>query len=72
MNAKNRAQQETALPARKQTGESNPGTQHRVREKFSEPQGWALKWDGFGLHGFSSTPEAGARQNAPESPTTSR
>jgi hypothetical protein len=69
MNAKNRAQQEAVPSAGKRTGEISPGTQHRVREKFAEPQGWALKWDGFGLYGCSSPP---ARQNAPKSPTTPR
>ena len=25
----------------------------RTRGKFAEPRGWALKWDGSGLNGFS-------------------
>ena len=47
MAAQNRVQtsaQEATRPAGKQVQEDRNGAQ-----KFAEPRGWALKWDGFAL-----------------------
>ncbi|MDY6877060.1 MAG: hypothetical protein SWK90_12765 [Chloroflexota bacterium] len=38
------------------TAEQRPAGGSGAREKFAEPRGWAMKWDGFGLS------ESGARK----------
>jgi hypothetical protein len=41
---------EVARTAAEQTPEVSGG----AREKFAEPRGWALKWDGFSLLGVQN------------------
>ncbi len=43
-----KASPEAAHPTEGARSEKGNG----VREKFTEPQSWALKWDGFALFGF--------------------
>ncbi len=56
MDAQNRAQGPTQ-EADHSTAKPEPKNSNRAREKFAEPRGWAMKWDGFGLS------EIGTRQD---------
>ena len=67
MEPKDRSQK-AAQDATSSTEEQVRADQQIAREKFAEPRGWALKWDGFALGG---APERRGR-HAPADKGTSR
>ena len=62
MNTQPRNQESAKDSARSTQGQARTG-QPSTREKFAEPRGWALRWDGFALAGGGRNAQGKDKEN---------